>query len=291
MELGRLGVFQYLDQLDIAQATAAARTVEKLGYSTLWFPDTFGRDPFALATHLLAATQKLVVGIGVANIWKREPFTMMSGARTVAELFPDRFILGLGVGAESFMHRHGLRYEKPYSAMREYLAEMKVSKFKVPRTPQDPPIVLGALLPKMLELAAAETHGTVTANTPPERIAAMRTTLGPDAWICAGQFMLLETDPDIARAAARRVLKFYLSSRGYQNNLRLLGYQDDDFVDGGSDRIVDALFAWGDEQRLREQIAAHYQAGATQVVIVPLLTAGVRLPDERALVALAPDEQ
>jgi len=103
--------------------------------------------------------------------------------------------------------------------------------------------------------------------------------------------MLLETDATIARAAARRVLNFYLNSSGYQNNLRLLGYHDDDFANGGSDRLVDALFAWGDEQRLREQIVAHYQAGATQVVIVPLRTTGVRLPDERALVALAPCEQ
>lgn len=290
MELGRLGVLLYLDQLDLTQTVRIARLVEQLGYSTLWFTETFGRDPFVVATHLLANTEKLVVATGVANIWKREPLTMMGGARTVVELFPDRFILGLGVAAGSFMHRHGLPYEKPYSTMRTYLAKMKVSPYSTPSPPQDPPLVLGALLPKMLQLAATETCGTITGNTPPERIAAMRAMLGPDPWICAGQFMLLETEATIARAAARRVLNFYLNSEGYQKNLRLLGYDDGDFTNGGSDRLVDVLFAWGDEQRLRASITAHYHAGATQVVIVPLRTTGVRLPDERALATLAPHE-
>jgi probable F420-dependent oxidoreductase len=246
--------------------------------------------PFVVATHLLANTERLVVAIGVANIWKREPLTMMGGARSVAEFFPDRFILGLGVAAGSFMHRHGLAYDKPYSTMRTYLAKMKTAPYSTPCTPLDPPVVLGALLPKMLQLAAEETHGTITGNTPPERIAAMRAMLGPNPWICAGQFMLLETDATIARAAARRVLNFYLNSDGYQKNLRLLGYGDDDFANGGSDRLVDVLFAWGDEQRLRAAIAAHVHAGANQVVVVPLRTTGVRLPDEQALAMLAPHE-
>jgi probable F420-dependent oxidoreductase len=176
MELGRLGVFQYPDQLDVAQATTLARTVEQLGYSAPWFPETFRRDPFALATHLLSNTKQLVVATGVANIWKREPLTMMGSARTVAELFPGRFILGLGVSAGPFMHCHGLRYEKPCSAMRDYLAKMKASPYEVPQAPQDPSLVLAALLENVT------TRGTVTGNTPPERIAAMRATLGPDAW-------------------------------------------------------------------------------------------------------------
>ena len=288
MDLSQLGVFCYLDTLTGAQAAPLAQKVERLGYRALWFPETFGRDPFPIASHLLTVTDRLIVGTGIANVWKREPVTMMGAARTVAELFPDRFILGLGVSEGPFMARNGLPYEKPYSYMREYLARMKAAKYAAPRPHQDPPVVLGALLPKMLSLAAAETRGVMTAFVPPTGISHIRSILGPEGWICASQMLMLEADARTARRAIRAYLQFYLQAPSYRKNWLSLGFTDADFAEGGSDRLVDALVAWGDEDALRERIAAHYAAGATHVAISALRTSGDLQPDEHALELLAP---
>jgi len=240
VNLGKLGAFAYLDSLNGARTVEFAQKVEQLGYSVLWFPETFGRDPFAIASHLLSNTKTLILATGIANIWKREPVAMMGAARTLAELFPRRFILGLGVSGGPFMARHGLPYKRPYSHMREYLAKMKAATYMAP-PPQDPPIVLAALLPKMLQLAAAETQGTVTAFVPPEHIAKMRAAVRPETWICSQQVVMLETDATTARTAARAFLQTYLSSPNYQKNFRLMGFQDADLAAGGSDRYVSGL--------------------------------------------------
>jgi probable F420-dependent oxidoreductase len=288
VNLGKLGAFAYLDSLTGAQTVEFAQKVEQLGYRVLWFPEAFGRDPFAIASHLLSNTKTLILATGIANIWKREPVAMMGAARTLAELFPGRFILGLGVSGGPFMARHGLPYERPYSHMREYLAKMKTATYMAPPPQQAPPIILAALLPKMLQLAAAETRGTVTAFVPPEHIAKMRAAVRLETWICAQQVVMLETDATTARTAARAFLQTYLSSPNYQKNFRLMGFQDADLAAGGSDRFVDAIVAWGNEDTLRERIAAHYQAGATQVLLSALRSAGGLQPDLHVLQALAP---
>ncbi len=213
MDISALGVFGYLDTMSGTQAAEYARTVERLGYSVLWFPETFGRDPFPTAVHLLGATSRLVVATGIANVWKREAITMAGSASTVAELFDDRFILGLGVSGAPFMARNGLRFDKPVTFMREYLAKMRANQHKAPTAKHAPPIVIAALLPKMLRLAAEETCGTVTAMIPPRHIARMRAAMGPDKWICAQQHVMLERDSKKARATARAFLHFYCLRR------------------------------------------------------------------------------
>jgi probable F420-dependent oxidoreductase len=288
MDIGALGVFGYLDTMTGSQAADYARTVERLGYSVLWFPETFGRDPFPLAVHLLAETSRLVVATGIANVWKREAITMAGSARTVAELFDDRFILGLGVSGGPFMARNGLRFDKPVTFMREYLAKMRATQHKAPTAEHEPPIVIAALLPKMLRLAGEETRGTVTAMIPPRHIARMRAELGPDKWICAQQHVMLEPDAKKARAAARAFLHFYLSAPPYQRSLHAMGYTDDDLANDGSDRLIDEIIAWGDERVLRERLEAHRNAGANHVFITPLNPEGGLLPDMHAVEALAP---
>lgn len=288
MDLSALGVFGYLDTMTGTQAAEYARTVERLGYSVLWFPETFGRDPFPTAVHLLGATSRLVIATGIANVWKREAIAMAGSARTVGELFEDRFILGLGVSGGPFMARNGLRFDQPVTFMRDYLAKMKAAQHKAPTAKHEPPIVIAALLPKMLRLAAEETHGTVTAMIPPQHIARMRADLGPGKWICAQQHVMLEPDAKKARAAARAFLHFYLSAPPYQRSLRAMGYTGDDLANDGSDRLIDEIIAWGDERVLRVRLEAHRTAGANHVFITPLNPDGGLLPDMRVVEALAP---
>ena len=289
MDLRKLGLMTYADTMKGSDLAPFARKVESLGYGVLWIPETFGRDPFPLAAHLLGATTRLAVGTAIANIWKREAITTASAARTLAELYPDRFILGLGVSGGPFMRRNGLRYDKPVTYMREYLARIKAAPHKAPRPVTDPPIVLAGLLPRMLRLAAEETNGTITALTPPDQIARMRREVGPDPWLLAQQVVMLEHDAEKARAAARGFMHFYLGAPMYQRTLRAMGFTDTDLAGDGSDRLIDAMITWGDAARIRAQIEAHRQAGATHVFITPLTTGGGNYPDSRAIEALAPN--
>jgi probable F420-dependent oxidoreductase len=302
MNLGSLGVDALLDSMAGNELAKFARKIEKLGYSALWFPEAFGRDPFALAAHLLTVTDKLIVGTAIANVWKREPVAMLSGARTLAEMFPERFVLGIGISHGPMMTRLGINYAKPLTFMRDYLARLKQAPYGATQPSSEAPILVAALLPKMLQLAAAETDGTLPTFITPERTAQIRAQIGPDKWICLQQISMLEKDAAKARAAIRGLIAFYLKLPNYLQSFKLMGFDDADFGDGGSDRIVDAIVAWGDEQAIRDRVAAQYKAGATHVCITVLRSEGSAgawslasggsrergTPEERALEALAP---
>jgi probable F420-dependent oxidoreductase len=302
MNLGTVGVDALMDSMAGAELAQFARKIEKLGYSALWFPEAFGRDPFALAAHLLTVTEKLIVGTAIANVWKREPVAMLSGARTLAEMFPGRFVLGIGISHGPMMTRVNINYAKPLSFMRDYLARMKDAPYGAARPSSEAPIVIAALLPKMLQLAAAETDGTIPTFVTPERTAQIRAEIGPDKLICVQQISMLERDASKARTAIRGLIAFYLGLPNYLQSLRLMGFNDSDFAAGGSDRIVDAMVAWGDEQAIRDRVAAQYKAGATHVCITAVRSEGSAgawslaasgnreraTPEERMLEALAP---
>jgi probable F420-dependent oxidoreductase len=290
MEIGKLGVWWFLDALKAPDTAAFAQKVERLGYSALWIPEAVGRDPFPHAAYLLANTDRLIVATGIANIFARGPMAMYSGARTLAEQSGGRFVLGIGVSHAPLVEKlRGMDYTKPYSTMKTYLAQMKASAYQAVKPAEEPPIVIAALHPKMLDHAAAETHGTHTYFVPPEHTAKARAQIGPKPWICAAQAVILETDADKARKAARGYMKTYVPRLpNYKNNLTNLGWSDADFENGCSDRLVDAIVAWGTAEKIRERIEAHWKAGATHVCILPLPADGSPIPDEKALEALKP---
>jgi len=288
MEIGKIGVWSILDATNAGDSAAFARKTERLGYSALWIPEAVGREPFAHAGYLAANTERLIIATGIANIWARDPMTMMGGARTVAELSGGRFVLGIGVSHEPLVRVRGREFVKPYSYMRDYLPKMKTALYMAIKPKEEPPIVIAALHPKMLALAAEQTHGTHTYFVPPEHTAAARAAIGPKAWICAAQAVVLETDPAAARDVARDYMKTYTRLPNYANMLKALGFSDADFAEGGSDRLVDAVVAWGNEDKLRGRIAAHHRAGATHVCILALRRDKRPLPDERTIEALAP---
>jgi probable F420-dependent oxidoreductase len=302
MNLGTVGVDALMDSMAGAELAQFARKVERLGYSALWFPEAFGRDPFALAAHLLTVTEKLIVGTAIANVWKREPVAMLSGARTLAEMFPGRFVLGIGISHGPMMTRVGINYAKPLTFMRDYVARLKEAPYGAARPSSEAPIVIAALLPGMLRLASAETDGTIPTFITPERTAQIRAAIGPGKLICVQQISMLEKDATKARTAIRGLITFYLGLPNYLQSFRLMGFDESDFAGGGSDRLVDAIVAWGDEQAIRDRVAAQYKAGATHVCITPVRSEGSAgawslasggnreraTPEERALEALAP---
>jgi probable F420-dependent oxidoreductase len=265
-----------------------ARKVQRLGYSTLWIVEGGGRDSLAFAAWLLARTDTLIVGTGVASIWARAATTTACAARTAAELSGGRFILGIGANNPVSAARRGLSYDKPVSFMSDYLQKMKTAAYEAPAPGSELPVVIAALNPRMLMLAGTDAQGTLTYFVPPEHTRKSREVVGSSKWVCAEQAVILDTDAARARATARNYMKNYLRIPAYVKNLHRLGFNDRDFADGGSDHLVDAIVAWGDERKLRERIDAHYQAGATHVCVLALNPAGGMLPDRPALEALSP---
>jgi len=285
-----MGVWANLGALSAPDTLVFAKAVEKAGYTTLWVPEGGGgRDPFAHAAYLLSHTESLELATGIANIWIRDPLAMCSAANTVAELAGGRFVLGIGVSHQPTISDRGHRYTRPYSFMKEYLARLKSSIFRGSPPKQEVPIVIAALHPKMLELAARETRGTHPYFVPPEHTAKVRAQIGAAPWICVEQTIVLESDPVKARAAARRFMTNYVPRLpNYTDNLRALGWEDAEFADNCSDRLVDAIVAWGNENKIRERIDAHFKAGATHVCLQAIRADGQPGPDTGALEALGP---
>jgi len=290
MDITKHGVWFFYDGMTARQSADFARLVEKLGYGALWIPEAVGREPFAHAAFMAARTERLVFATGIANIYARDPLTMAAAAKTVGELSDGRFLLGIGVSHKPLVASlRGHSYDKPYSYMREYLPKMKSALYRAPEPKERVPVVLAALHPKMLALCAAEADGTHTYFVPPEHTAKARAAIGPKPLICVEQAICVDTDAAKARKTAREYMKTYVPRLpNYTNALKSLGWEDKDFENGCSDRLVDTIVAWGTESQVRDRIEAHLKAGASHVCIQPLSTANPLMPDERALQALAP---
>jgi probable F420-dependent oxidoreductase len=280
MDLGRVGIWTFaLDLQPVARAREVAAELEELGYGAIWIPDAVGRDPLVHAALLLGETNRIAVGTGIAQIYGRDPMTMTGGWKTITEAFPSRFVLGLGVSHQPMVEGlRGQTYGPPLTAMREYLERMDTAMY-VAAEPTDPPRrVLAALGPRMLALAAERADGAHPYNVPPEHTARAREILGPEKLLAPEQAVLLETDPVEARRIARGHMAIYLDLPNYMNNLRRFGITDDDIADGGSDRLVDTLVAWGDVDAARARVQAHLDAGADHVAVQVLTPERGTLP-------------
>ena len=288
MDIGRIGIWTAaLDMHPAARAQEAAAELETLGYGALWFPEALGREAFTNAAVLLAGTRRIAIATGIANIWGRDATTMANGQRTLAEAYPDRFLLGIGVSHAPLVGMRGHDYGKPLTAMRQYLDAMDRAPFLALGPATAPPRIVAALAPKMLALAAERSWGSHTYFVPPEHTAAARVALGPDAMLAPEQAVVLETDPATARTIARGHMAMYLALPNYVNNLARLGYGPDDVANGGSDRLVDAIVAWGDVDAIVRRVRAHHDAGA-QHVCVQVLDADPRAIPLRQWRELAP---
>ena len=280
MNLGRVGLWTFqLDLQPAAKAQETAAELESLGYPSIWLPEAVGREALVNSALLLSATDQMVVATGVASIWGHDAMTMAAGQLTLSEAFPDRFLLGLGVSHQPMVDFvRGQHYDKPLSKMREYLDAMDKAIYLSPRPESEPRRMLAALGPKMLRLAADRALGAHSYFVPVEHTAAAREILGDEPMLCPEQAVVLSTDPEVARAAARLHMATYLTLPNYTNNLRRLGWGDDDLADGGSDRLVDAIVAWGDETAIVDRVRAHLEAGADHVCVQVLDSSATALP-------------
>ena len=287
MALGRIGVWLGGYGPPAADDRAMVAELEALGYGAFWFGEApGGKEAFTRATMLLAATSTITVGTGIASIWGRDPLNTASAIRTIGEAFPGRFVAGLGVSHRPLVEARGARYERPFAAMRDYLAGMAAAAHQSPPPSEPVPVLLAALRPKMLALAGTAADGAHPYFVPVEHTARARQILGPGKLLAPEVAVVLETDPVEARRLARlHTGGFYLKAPNYIENLRWLGWNDDDFEGDGSDALVDAIVAWGDEAAIASRIREHLDAGADHVCVQPVTEKQplVDGPDSRAL--------
>jgi probable F420-dependent oxidoreductase len=270
--LGAVGVWTFeLERMPAAAAHEYARATEKLGFHALWIPESLGsKEIFAHAGLLLAGTERLIVATGIANIWARDSVAMANGARTLAEAYPDRFLLGLGVSHAPVVEKRGQTYLRPLEHMRAYLEAMDAAPYVGPKV--DVPRVLAALGPRMLRLAAERALGAHPYFVPVEHTTVARAELGDGPLLAVEQAVVLSEDPVTARTAARRHMKRYLELENYANNLRRLGWADEEIASNGSDRLVDAIVAWGGIDAIEARVREHRQRGADHVCLQVLRT-------------------
>ena len=223
-QLGRLGVWYPIDRLDAAGIRRLLRTIEDLGYSTFWYPEAVGYESLSIASFMLANTERLIIGSSIANIYARDPYTARRGLRTLSSLYDDRFILGLGVSHAPMVEKlRGHVYDKPVPTMRRYLDGL----YEDPSNAADWPLMIAALGPLMLKLAAERTAGALPYNVTPEHTREARAALGPDKLLVVEQKVCLETDAAAARGLARQELHRYMAMTNYRNNWLRIGFTED----------------------------------------------------------------
>jgi probable F420-dependent oxidoreductase len=266
--LGRVGL--WTRQLDIQPAERVRTTIaelEELGWGSLWSWEVFGREALTNAGLLLCATRRMVVGTGIANMWARDPVAMAAAQRTLAEAYPGRFVLGIGVSHAPIVDARGHRYQRPLDKLRGYLDAMDAAPWQGPPLAEEPARVLAALGPRMLELAAERAAGALLYNTPPEVTASARSVLGAGPLLAVEQAVLVEDDPAQARRIGREFIAFYLTLPNYLRAWDRAGFGPEERADGGSDRLVDAVVAWGRPEAIAERVRAHLEAGADHVCL------------------------
>jgi probable F420-dependent oxidoreductase len=283
-QLGKLGVWYPIDRLDAAGIKRLLRTVDDLGYSTFWYPEAVGYESFSIASFMLANTERLIIGSSIANIYARDPYTARRGLRTLSSLYDDRFILGLGVSHAPMVEKlRGHVYDKPVPTMRRYLDAL----YEDPSNAAEWPLMIAALGPLMLKLAAERTAGALPYNVTPEHTREARAALGRDKLLVVEQKVCLEADATTARHLARHELHRYMGMANYRNNWLRIGFTEADLAEGGSDKFIDAMVLWGDAATIARGLEAHLQAGADQVCIQPVHAEGDTEARDQTLSALA----
>src|SRR3954452_18525976 len=269
MDLGRIGIWRR-HQL----GTDGVPELEALGYTALWLG---GSPAVQDARPYLEVTTSLTVATGILNVWQHDPGDVAAAHAGLTADYPGRFLLGIGIGHPEATSE----YRRPLTTMREFFDGLDAGAPPVPREER----VAAALGPKMLDLAAERSLGTHPYFTTPEHTRFARERLGPDALVAPEVAVVVETDAERAREDARAYAATYLRLRNYTSNLLRFGFTEADIVDGGSDRLIDAVIPHGSPEAIAEAVQAHYDAGADHVCLQPLGHGPAPIDDYRALAA------
>ncbi|WP_176599164.1 MULTISPECIES: LLM class flavin-dependent oxidoreductase [Sphingobium] len=261
---------QHAYNLSPAALADVAKFVEKLGFESVWLLDSFSRDPFLAASFILANTQTLHVGTGIATVHSRDAMAAVQARETLSEYFPGRFLMGLGASNEWIVNMRGGTWVPPVKKMTQYLEAMANVKLAHPRPEQMAPLHIAAHAPGLQNLALQHASGIITWILPVDSIRTARAHVGPDFEITANFPCVLNEDADAARSVAREFLATYLQIDYYRAAYSKIGFETADFENGGSDRMIDAIVAWGSPEKIKARADEYVAAGATRLVLNPI---------------------
>ncbi len=267
--LGPLNVWSFaLQRMAALDEIDAAQRMEQFGYPAIWMPESVGsKDVLVHSGILLANTDTAIVAPGIANIHARDPMATANGAKALGEAYPGRFVLGIGVSHAPSVQMRGGDYGNPLSQIGDYLDAMEAAQYAAPEPQPEVPLVLAALGPKMLDLAGQRSDGAHPYFVPVEHTAFARSRLGPDPALITEVTAVLTTDRSAGLGVARAFARHYLALPNYANNLRRLGWSDDDIGNDGSDRLIDAVVVIGDVDAIVRRVKDHLDAGADTVCL------------------------
>jgi probable F420-dependent oxidoreductase len=260
---GGIGLWAgFLDHLSTPEAVTFVQQIEAADIGTVWLQEYSGVDPFVRAALYLSATRSLTVALGVGVIYGRDAEAMVAVASTLEEAFPGRFVLGLGVSHRQLVEARGHEFGPPLTTMKQYLAAMD----RVLKQRRLPPRILGALGPKMVELAGTSVEGVHTYFSPVAHTASARVAIGPDRWLAPSQMVALTGDDDQWREHVRSYLQLCLGMPNYRKNLLRFGLTEADLITT-SDALVDALVVPDEPDVLQARVDEQRGAGADHVVL------------------------
>lgn len=262
-----LGLLQWNEGTTGADLLKATQRLEELGYDELWVPEVFGREPFAACGYLLAGTRRMNVSTGIANVYVRDADAAAQGANTLAEFSGGRFRLGLGVSHPVLIEPRGHAWVPPVKMMRAYVERIRAAHLEAPRASAPAPVIVAGHGKGLVGVARDHADGSLLFLQPVAAVRMAREILGPDKELHVVVRCALEADPGRARDLARRACAFYIGLPAYQARWSELGFEASDWAGGGSDRLIDAICAWGDAATLRAKLDAYVEAGATHVAL------------------------
>ncbi|MBT6306630.1 MAG: TIGR03620 family F420-dependent LLM class oxidoreductase [Rhodospirillaceae bacterium] len=285
-----LGIWSRTNVMDKQELVDLAKNVERLGYQTLWYPESLSYEALSVAGYLLSHTEKLIVASGIANIYARDAVTAAQGHDSLNRLYDNRFLMGLGVSHVPLVEgARGHSYGKPVATMRKYLGDIISAKIDPTIKIDDRALVLAALGPKMLGLASASTKGALPYCVTPDHTIEARKIMGPEPWLCVEQKICFTNEEGTARTIAQEQMAPYMAMTNYRNNWFRLGFTEEEVTGNAAPRFLDAMVVWGKEQVINDCIDAHFKAGADQVVLQAFRPDGKSGSDPKALEAFAPN--
>ena len=263
----RIGVWWASDTWPMPAAQEVARDIESMGYGSLFLPEIGFKDALIESAAFLQATDRLVIGTGIANIHARIPETAEGAGRTLTALHPGRFVLGLGVSHGPLVARLGVVYEKPLATMRDYLGRMAALPEIIEPGSGRPTRLLAALGPKMIELSGTDADGAHPYLATPAHTATAREILGPDKWVVPEQAVVVGGDDAEQLRRAHLHLQIYSGLPNYRNSWKRLGFDESDFVPGGSEKLARGIVGMGSVEQAAATVTAHLDAGADHVLV------------------------
>ena len=264
-----MSVIQFSEGFGSSELVAAVQRIEALGYAELWLPELFGREPIASCGYLLALTKRLRISTGIANVYARDADAAAQAANTLAELSGGRFTLGLGVSHPILVEPRGHQWVLPVPKMRAYLTRMREAPILGRKADVPASVVVAGHGPGLMKVVAEQADGLFILMQAPATVRLARTIIGPKKAIHVAVRCILDSDPDRARDLARRACAFYIARPPYHKAWAAVGFNESDWSNGGSDRLIDTICVWGDAAMIKTKLQRFVDAGASHIVLYP----------------------